>query len=96
LGVSGFAAHAVLGWSMIAVALLSVLAACIKRMPLASLAVPVLVLALTVAQPVLASIPASVFPVIYALHAANAVLLLLLALRVENNARTEARQLGEV
>ena len=93
LGVPGFAAHALLGWSMIAVALLSVLAACIKRMPLGSLVLPVLALALTVAQPVLASIPASVFPVIYALHAANAVLLLLLALRVERNARAQARQL---
>lgn len=92
-GIPGFAAHALLGWSMIAVAMLSVLAACIKRMPLISLAVPVLALALTVAQPVLASIPATVFPVIYALHAANAVILLLLALRVERNARTQARLL---
>lgn len=96
LGIAGFAAHAVLGWSMIAVALLSVLAACLKRMPLGSLVIPVLALALTVAQPVLASIPASVFPVIYALHGANAVLLLILALRVEKNARTQSRLLGEV
>ena len=96
LGIAGFAAHALLGWSMIAVALLSVLAACLKRMPLASLVIPVLALALTVAQPVLASIPVTVFPVIYALHGANAVLLLLLALRVEKNARTQARQLAEV
>ena len=93
LGIAGFAAHAVLGWSMIAVALLSVLAACLKRMPLGSLILPVLALALTVAQPVLASIPASVFPVIYALHGANAVLLVILALRVEKNARRETLQL---
>jgi hypothetical protein len=96
LGVAGFAAHAFLGWSMIAVALLSVFAAAATRMPIASLVMPILALALTVAQPVLASIPRSVFPVIYALHGANAVLLLLVALRVDKGARAQTRQLGPV
>lgn len=91
LGVSGFTAHALLGWSMIAVAVLSVVAAGMSRMPLAALTIPVLTLALTVAQPVLASIPRTVFPVIYALHGANAVFVLLLALRVEKRARAHTR-----
>jgi len=91
LGVSGFTAHALLGWSMIAVAILSVAAAGLSRMPRAALTIPVLTLALIVAQPVLASIPRTVFPVIYALHGANAVFVLLLALRVETRARAQAR-----
>lgn len=91
LGFSGFTAHALLGWSMIGVAVLSVVAAGMSRMPLAALAIPVLTLALTVAQPVLASIPRTVFPVIYALHGANAVFVLLLALRVEKHARAHTR-----
>lgn len=95
-GVAGFAAHRYLGWSMIAVALLSVFAASVTRMPLGGLVLPVLALALTVAQPVLASIPRSVFPVIYALHGVNAVLLLVLAVRVDKRARTLTRQLSSV
>jgi hypothetical protein len=94
LGISGFTAHALLGWSMIAVALLSVIAASLSRIPLATLTVPVLALALVIAQPVLASIPRTVFPVIYALHALNAVIVLLLVLRVEQQARAHTRQLS--
>ena len=94
LGISGFAAHALLGWSMIAVAVASAAAAGVSRMPLAALALPLLALALTVAQPVLAAIPRSVFPVMYALHGANAVFVLLLALRVEKRARAHSRKLS--
>jgi hypothetical protein len=94
LGISGFAAHALLGWSMIAIAVASVVAAGASRMPLAALTIPVLALALTVAQPVLAAIPRSVFPVVYALHGANAVFVLMLALRAEKRARAHARELS--
>lgn len=96
LGVAGFTAHRYLGWSMIVVALLSVFAASVTRMSLGALVLPVLALALTVAQPVLASIPRSVFPVIYALHGVNAVLLVILALRVDKRARALAEQLSGV
>lgn len=96
LGVAGFTAHRYLGWSMIAVALLSVFAASVTRMSLGALVLPVLALALTVAQPVLASIPRTVFPVIFALHGVNAVLLLVLAIRVDKRARALARQLSNV
>ena len=93
MGVAGFTAHRYLGWSMIAVALLSVFAASVTRMSLGALALPVLALALTVAQPVLASIPRTVFPVICALHGVNAVLLLVLAVRVDKRARALNHQL---
>ena len=83
LGIGGFAAHAVLGWAMLIVAGLSLVSAGATRMPLSRLMLPAAVFALVVAQPLLALVSKAAFPAIYALHGANAVILLALAFRTE-------------
>jgi hypothetical protein len=83
LGVNGFAAHAVLGWSMILVAGLSFVAAGLSRLTGVRLAIAAAVLALTITQALLALVSKSAFPMIYALHGANAVVLLFLAFRAD-------------
>lgn len=83
LGINGFAAHAVLGWAMLIVAGLSLVAAGASRMPLGRLVLPAAVFALVIAQPLLALVSKAAFPAIYALHGANAVILLALAYRTE-------------
>ena len=92
LGINGFAAHAVLGWTMLIVAALSLVSAGVSRMPVGRLVLPAAVLALVIVQPLLALVSKSAFPMIYALHGANAVILLALAYRTERlAARTRVR-----
>ena len=83
LGVDGFAAHALLGWAMLAVSGLSLIAAAASRMSSARLLLPALVLVLVLVQPLLALVSKSAFPMIYALHGANAVIMLALAFRTD-------------
>jgi hypothetical protein len=92
VGVDGFIAHAVLGWTMLIVAGLSLATAAVSRQSTKGLLLPAAVLALVIAQPLLALVSKSAFPMIYALHGANAVILLALAFRTDRVAVRARRE----
>jgi hypothetical protein len=90
-GAGSMVPHAIIGLSLILVALISAMSAAIARRSLADVGRTVGVLALIVLQPILVHLPRSTFPEISALHAVNGLAIGVLAFVIHLRLRSAHR-----
>jgi hypothetical protein len=90
-GAGSMVPHAIIGLSLIAVALISAISAAIARRHLADVARALGVLGLIILQPILVHVPRSTLPELSALHAVNGLAIGVLAFVIHQRLRPAHR-----
>ena len=89
-GVTTFVPHALLGYGLVLGAMVLATLTVVARLPRTTVRLAVTLVPLCVVQPVLALLPREHAPVVSALHAVNAMLIVLIAAVVARNSKPVA------